>query len=196
MIENYLDFFAECQSFIFQCCWCFSFSLFAGKSSQIPQFLLEENMTPILCTLPRRFAVVSVAKMVAKARNCQLGEEVGYHIGHSRHLSARYFKHIHLFPSKLCDSSLMTSFFLSLVVFPRSFCKCEVLTYFMKSKFWPETIGEALALTYFIKSKFNLIEFLLFYLKLVDLYVWPGCKDIIIHISLLTCMIHLMRIVL
>ncbi|GAU43768.1 hypothetical protein TSUD_36620, partial [Trifolium subterraneum] len=59
-----------------------------GKSSQIPQFLLEENMTPILCTLPRRFAVVSVAKMVAKARNCQLGEEVGYHIGHSRHLSA------------------------------------------------------------------------------------------------------------
>lgn len=59
-----------------------------GKSSQIPQFLLEENMTPILCTLPRRFAVVSVAKMVAKARNCQLGEEVGYHIGHSRHFSA------------------------------------------------------------------------------------------------------------
>ncbi|XP_058762358.1 DExH-box ATP-dependent RNA helicase DExH8-like [Vicia villosa] len=59
-----------------------------GKSSQIPQFLLEENMTPILCTLPRRFAVVSVAKMVAKARNCQLGEQVGYHIGHSRHFSA------------------------------------------------------------------------------------------------------------
>ncbi|KAK7344430.1 hypothetical protein VNO77_14013 [Canavalia gladiata] len=59
-----------------------------GKSSQIPQFLLEENMSPILCTLPRRFAVVAVAKMVAKARNCALGEEVGYHIGHSRHFSA------------------------------------------------------------------------------------------------------------
>ncbi|XP_027366961.1 DExH-box ATP-dependent RNA helicase DExH8 [Abrus precatorius] len=59
-----------------------------GKSSQIPQFLLEENMSPILCTLPRRFAVVAVAKMVAKARNCELGEEVGYHIGHSRHFSA------------------------------------------------------------------------------------------------------------
>ncbi|KAK7277740.1 hypothetical protein RJT34_22755 [Clitoria ternatea] len=58
-----------------------------GKSSQIPQFLLEENMSPILCTLPRRFAVVAVSKMVAKARNCELGEEVGYHIGHSRHLS-------------------------------------------------------------------------------------------------------------
>ncbi|XP_028781898.1 DExH-box ATP-dependent RNA helicase DExH8-like [Neltuma alba] len=60
-----------------------------GKSSQVPQFLLEENMAPILCTQPRRFAVVTVAKMVAKARNCVLGEEVGYHIGHSRNLSER-----------------------------------------------------------------------------------------------------------
>ncbi|KAJ1402353.1 Zinc finger, CCCH-type [Sesbania bispinosa] len=59
-----------------------------GKSSQIPQFLLEENMSPVLCTLPRRFAVISVAKMVAKARNCELGEEVGYHIGHSKNLTA------------------------------------------------------------------------------------------------------------
>ncbi|KAK6120201.1 hypothetical protein DH2020_046107 [Rehmannia glutinosa] len=55
-----------------------------GKSSQIPQFLLEENMEPILCTQPRRFAVVAVARMVAKARNCEIGGEVGYHIGHSR----------------------------------------------------------------------------------------------------------------
>ncbi|XP_020538355.1 DExH-box ATP-dependent RNA helicase DExH8 isoform X2 [Jatropha curcas] len=60
-----------------------------GKSSQIPQFLLEENMEPILCTQPRRFAVVAVAKMVAQARNCELGGEVGYHIGHSKLLSAR-----------------------------------------------------------------------------------------------------------
>ncbi|KAK8570233.1 hypothetical protein V6N13_002928 [Hibiscus sabdariffa] len=60
-----------------------------GKSSQVPQFLLEENMVPVLCTQPRRFAVVAVAKMVAKARNCELGEEVGYHIGHSKHLSSR-----------------------------------------------------------------------------------------------------------
>ncbi|KAL3531465.1 hypothetical protein ACH5RR_010787 [Cinchona calisaya] len=55
-----------------------------GKSSQVPQFLLEENMEPILCTQPRRFAVVAVATMVAKARKCEVGGEIGYHIGHSR----------------------------------------------------------------------------------------------------------------
>ncbi|GLU16850.1 hypothetical protein SLE2022_332590 [Rubroshorea leprosula] len=60
-----------------------------GKSSQVPQFLLEENLAPILCTQPRRFAVVAVAKMVAKYRNCELGGEVGYHIGHSKLFSAR-----------------------------------------------------------------------------------------------------------
>lgn len=60
-----------------------------GKSSQVPQFLLEENMEPILCTQPRRFAVVAVANMVAKARNCEVGGEIGYHIGHSRVFSER-----------------------------------------------------------------------------------------------------------
>lgn len=59
-----------------------------GKSSQVPQFLLEENLKPIICTQPRRFAVVAVAKMVAKARGCELGGEVGYHIGHSKNFSA------------------------------------------------------------------------------------------------------------
>ncbi|KAJ9547681.1 hypothetical protein OSB04_020224 [Centaurea solstitialis] len=59
-----------------------------GKSSQVPQFLLEANIEPILCTQPRRFAVVAVAKMVAKARNCIAGGEVGYHIGHSKVMSA------------------------------------------------------------------------------------------------------------
>lgn len=66
------------------------FSYNQGKSSQVPQFLLEENLEPILCTQPRRFAVVAVAKMVAAVRNCILGEEVGYHIGHSKLLSTRY----------------------------------------------------------------------------------------------------------
>ncbi|KAI4374342.1 hypothetical protein MLD38_012349 [Melastoma candidum] len=59
-----------------------------GKSSQVPQFLLDKNIKPVLCTQPRRFAVVAVAKMVAKARNCELGGEVGYQIGHSRKLSS------------------------------------------------------------------------------------------------------------
>lgn len=54
-----------------------------GKSSQVPQFLLEEDIVPILCTQPRRLAVVAIARMVAKARNCEVGGEVGYHIGHS-----------------------------------------------------------------------------------------------------------------
>lgn len=54
-----------------------------GKSSMVPQFLVEENMEPILCTQPRRFAVVAIAQMIAESRKCQVGEEVGYHIGHS-----------------------------------------------------------------------------------------------------------------
>ncbi|XP_010259561.1 PREDICTED: DExH-box ATP-dependent RNA helicase DExH8 isoform X2 [Nelumbo nucifera] len=60
-----------------------------GKSSQVPQFLLEKGVEPILCTQPRRFAVVAVARMVAKIRNCEVGGEVGYHIGHSKVMSER-----------------------------------------------------------------------------------------------------------
>ncbi|KAL2629665.1 hypothetical protein R1flu_014351 [Riccia fluitans] len=53
----------------------------SGKSSQVPQMLLEEGMEPILCTQPRRLAVATVAKRVADERGCTLGEEVGYQIG-------------------------------------------------------------------------------------------------------------------
>lgn len=66
------------------------FYIFTGKSSQVPQFLLEENMHPILCTQPRRFAVVAIANVVAKARHCEVGGDVGYHIGHSKVMTARY----------------------------------------------------------------------------------------------------------
>ncbi|KAH9608923.1 hypothetical protein KSS87_002782 [Heliosperma pusillum] len=59
-----------------------------GKSSQVPLFLREANMVPVVCTQPRRFAVVAVARMVAKALQCEVGEEVGYHIGHSKVLSS------------------------------------------------------------------------------------------------------------
>lgn len=58
-----------------------------GKSSQVPLFLREANMTPVVCTQPRRFAVVAVAKMVASVVQCEVGGEVGYHIGHSKVLS-------------------------------------------------------------------------------------------------------------
>lgn len=63
---------------------------YAGKSSQVPQMLLEENMFPILCTQPRRLAVVAVAKRVAQERGCLLGEEVGYHIGQLNVSTTKY----------------------------------------------------------------------------------------------------------
>lgn len=62
----------------------------------MPQFLLEEDIQPILCTQPRRFAVVAIARMVAEARNCEVGGEVGYHIGHSNVSSSRYSYHMHM----------------------------------------------------------------------------------------------------
>ncbi|EFJ36061.1 hypothetical protein SELMODRAFT_404489 [Selaginella moellendorffii] len=54
-----------------------------------PQMLLEDGFSPILCTQPRRLAVVSVAKMVAEERGCDLGDEVGFHIGQLNKSSAR-----------------------------------------------------------------------------------------------------------
>ncbi|KAL7510443.1 hypothetical protein ACHAXN_007352 [Cyclotella atomus] len=52
-----------------------------GKSSIIPQILLNTLGPSILCTQPRRLAVVAVASHVASQRSCVLGEEVGYHVG-------------------------------------------------------------------------------------------------------------------
>jgi HrpA-like RNA helicase len=62
----------------------------SGKSSQVPQMLLEEGLAPVLCTQPRRLAVVAVAKRVAKERGCVLGQEVGYHIGQLNISSSKY----------------------------------------------------------------------------------------------------------
>ncbi len=48
----------------------------------MPQILLDGIGAPVLCTQPRRLAVVAVATHVAKQRNVTLGgEEVGYHVG-------------------------------------------------------------------------------------------------------------------
>ena len=55
-----------------------------GKSTLVPQLLLDNVGHPILCTQPRRLAVVAVSDHVAKKRNVTLGEEVGYHVGQNR----------------------------------------------------------------------------------------------------------------
>eukprot|EP01105_Mastigella_eilhardi_P014061 TRINITY_DN319_c0_g1_i1.p1 TRINITY_DN319_c0_g1~~TRINITY_DN319_c0_g1_i1.p1 ORF type:complete len:697 (-),score=165.37 TRINITY_DN319_c0_g1_i1:1149-3239(-) len=55
-----------------------------GKTTQIPQYLLEAGWTEggrmVCCTQPRRIAATSVAQRVASEMGCQLGQEVGYAI--------------------------------------------------------------------------------------------------------------------
>ena len=51
----------------------------SGKTTQLPQFLLDDLARPnIACTQPRRVAALTVAQRVAVERRCVLGEEVGY----------------------------------------------------------------------------------------------------------------------
>lgn len=55
----------------------------SGKTTQVPQFLLESGLADgkcIACTQPRRVAAMSVAARVAQEADVQLGEEVGYTI--------------------------------------------------------------------------------------------------------------------
>ncbi|KAH7425194.1 hypothetical protein KP509_11G043600 [Ceratopteris richardii] len=59
-----------------------------GKSTQVPQMLLEEGISPILCTQPRRLAVVAISKLVAKERGTELGGEIGFHIGQKKAVSS------------------------------------------------------------------------------------------------------------
>lgn len=59
--------------------------MYIGKTTQIPQFLLEDMQEKglpckIICTQPRRISTVSVASRVAEERGECLGESVGYHI--------------------------------------------------------------------------------------------------------------------
>lgn len=68
----------------------------SGKSSQIPQILLDgpkpwftSGDGKVLCTQPRRLAVAAVARRVAEERSCKLGEEVGYSIGQQSLRSAK-----------------------------------------------------------------------------------------------------------
>ncbi|CUM64357.1 uncharacterized protein PRCAT00001959001 [Priceomyces carsonii] len=57
----------------------------SGKTTQIPQFVLYDDMPHLLgkqvaCTQPRRVAAMSVASRVADEMDVELGEEVGYSI--------------------------------------------------------------------------------------------------------------------
>ena len=56
----------------------------SGKTTQIPQFLLDMLAVPgkkcIACTQPRRVAAMSIAKRVSEELDVVLGEQVGYTI--------------------------------------------------------------------------------------------------------------------
>lgn len=58
-----------------------------GKTTQLPQFILEEEISSlrgaacnIVCTQPRRISAISVAARIASERGESLGETVGYQI--------------------------------------------------------------------------------------------------------------------
>lgn len=57
----------------------------SGKTTQIPQFVLFDDMPQkdrklVACTQPRRVAAMSVAQRVAQEMDVKMGEEVGYSI--------------------------------------------------------------------------------------------------------------------
>lgn len=49
----------------------------SGKTTQIPQFLLEIGQSAIAVTQPRRVAAISISTRVSKEMKCKLGEMVG-----------------------------------------------------------------------------------------------------------------------
>lgn len=58
-----------------------------GKTTQLPQFILEEEISSlrgsdcnIICTQPRRISAISVAARISNERGENLGETVGYQI--------------------------------------------------------------------------------------------------------------------
>jgi pre-mRNA-splicing factor ATP-dependent RNA helicase DHX16 len=52
----------------------------SGKTTQIPQYLIETGFGAVACTQPRRVAAMSVAARVAEEMGVKLGAEVGYSI--------------------------------------------------------------------------------------------------------------------
>lgn len=52
----------------------------SGKTTQIPQYLVEDGFGRVVCTQPRRVAAMSVAARVASEMGVRLGGRVGYSI--------------------------------------------------------------------------------------------------------------------
>lgn len=61
----------------------------AGKSTQIPQYLLEAGYDEIVVTVPSRAAATSLATRVSSELGSPLGELVGYHTAYERSTSLR-----------------------------------------------------------------------------------------------------------
>jgi|UPI0005819DBE ATP-dependent RNA helicase DDX35 len=63
----------------------------SGKSTQIPQYLLEngwaDNDFQIVCTQPRRIAATTLAKRVSEELGTSLGSQVGYCVRYEERLS-------------------------------------------------------------------------------------------------------------
>lgn len=51
-----------------------------GKSTRLPQYIMEEPGSKVLVTQPRRVAAVEIAKRVAAERGERVGKNVGYRI--------------------------------------------------------------------------------------------------------------------
>lgn len=73
------------NNFTLRCSYLFE--LRCGKTTQIPQFILDDSLTGrfegvvnIICTQPRRISAIAVATRVAQERAEALGHSTGYQI--------------------------------------------------------------------------------------------------------------------
>ena len=59
-----------------------------GKSTQVPQYLLQGNYAKIACTQPRRIACIALAKRVGYETLNEYGTEIGYQVRFEKKKSA------------------------------------------------------------------------------------------------------------
>ncbi|EKX43662.1 hypothetical protein GUITHDRAFT_59400, partial [Guillardia theta CCMP2712] len=65
-----------------------------GKSSMVPQFILDEararrRPVNVIVSQPRRLAAVSLARRVASQNNEEIGKTIGYRIGQGDHVVSK-----------------------------------------------------------------------------------------------------------